>query len=98
MARHDNRNAVAAVGVSHGARSGRLAGPIGELSISDRRAEGDLHKLPPDTLLKRRSREPKRHVELLPLAGKVFGELLTYRCEWRVRLFPRGARPMPALV
>src|SRR5947209_19150345 len=98
MAWHDDRDGIAAVGVAHSARSGRLADALSKLGIRDRRAEGDSHQLPPDVLLKRRAGELERHIELPPFARKVLGELLAYRGEWRVGLLPRGVGAPPALV
>jgi hypothetical protein len=53
MARHNDRNGVSPVGLAHGARRGRRADALGELTITDRRAKRDSHQLLPDALLER---------------------------------------------
>src|SRR4051794_40074955 len=53
MARHDDRNGIAAIRVAHGTGARRLADAPGEFGIADRLPERDAQQLLPDSLLKR---------------------------------------------
>src|SRR5262245_40049186 len=90
MAGNEDRDGIAAVGMAHRARGGRLGHALSKLGVCNRCVEGNLHQRLPHALLERRAVELKWDVELLPLASKILAELLADCGEWRVGVLPRS--------
>ncbi len=72
---HDDRDRVASVGGTDGARSGRLSQSLGQGAVGDGFAKGDLAQELPDLLLKGSALRSEGEVKGLPQVGEVLVKL-----------------------
>jgi len=75
VAGHDDRDGIAAVGGTDGARGGGVSEGVGDLLVAAGFAEGDGEELLPTLALEFRAAQVDGEIEGAAGAGEVFGEL-----------------------
>src|SRR5438552_2158332 len=85
MARHDDRERVAASRGTRGACRTRRTRALRKLGIADRPAVGNARDLAPHATLELGPRRRDRQVEVVPFAFEVIGDLPRAASQWRTR-------------